>query len=335
MNKITLHSEPGDKYTVISNRFIEDFMPHANGEYVKIYLYLLYCIHVNENLSLSHIADRFDHTEKDVTRALKYWEKMRLLKLEYDEKKTLLGICMTDIASAGSNDPIEASSAPDKNTEKTLTRDQVKEFQNREDFKQLLFIAEQYLGKTLSPTEITILSEIYDKFNFSFDLMEYLLEYCVSKNHKSIHYIKRVAAGWFDDNIKTVSQAKKSTNLYTTNCYTILKTFGISGRNPADAEVAYINKWTNEYGFTLDIIIDACNRTIEATHQPSFAYADSILRDWKDKNVKHAADIMALDEKHSKAKTNQTAKSNTKNKFNNFENTPYDFTLLEKELLNN
>lgn len=351
MKNLTLHSELDSKNTVISNRFIEEFMPYANGEYVKIYLYLLYCMNANENLSLSIIADRFDHTEKDVARALKYWEKMHLLKLEYDEKKSLTGICLSDILSVEDNVTSDlqqptvskVSEAEAVAVKEPLTKDQVKDLQSREEIKQLLFIAEQYLGKTLSPTEITVIMEIYDSFHFSFDLMEYLIEYCVSKNHKSIHYIKSVASAWYEENIKTVTQAKKSTTLYTTNCFTVLKTFGITGRNPGDSEIAYINKWTNEYGFTLDIIIDACNRTIEATHQPSFKYADKILEDWKKKNVKHPSDIQALDEKHkTKAANTNAANSNVaknetvyQNKFNNFENTAYDFTLLEKELLNN
>ena len=60
-------------------------MPGANGEFVKLYLYLLRCAGTGRELSISSIADFFDHTEKDVRRALSYWEKLKLLKLRYDE----------------------------------------------------------------------------------------------------------------------------------------------------------------------------------------------------------------------------------------------------------
>ncbi|MEG0963517.1 MAG: DNA replication protein DnaD, partial [Lachnospiraceae bacterium] len=93
MSKITLHKDNGNTTTSISNRFIDDYMTSANGEFVKIYLYLLRCMNTpNCSFSISKTADKFDHTEKDVQRALKYWEKMNLLRLEYDEEKNLSNI---------------------------------------------------------------------------------------------------------------------------------------------------------------------------------------------------------------------------------------------------
>ena len=57
--------------TVVSNEFIDTYMAKANGEYVKVFLYLLR--HENEDLTVSAIADALNHTEADVKRALAYW----------------------------------------------------------------------------------------------------------------------------------------------------------------------------------------------------------------------------------------------------------------------
>ena len=75
MSMITLHNTSHPEVTILSNTFIDNYMPEANGEFVKIYLYLLRCINAAENFSISKMADKFDHTEKDIKRALKYWEK--------------------------------------------------------------------------------------------------------------------------------------------------------------------------------------------------------------------------------------------------------------------
>ena len=81
MADITLHKDNGNSTTEIPNRFIDEYMTNANGEFVKIYLYLLRCMNSPDcSFSISRTADRFDHTEKDIRRALKYWEKMNLLK---------------------------------------------------------------------------------------------------------------------------------------------------------------------------------------------------------------------------------------------------------------
>ena len=89
--------------TVVSNRFIDEFMPQANDAQLKIYLYLLRAVSAGLPLDISEIADAFNHTEKDVMRALKYWEKRGVLLLT--EKDNLcvapaLNIPMEDLAAA-------------------------------------------------------------------------------------------------------------------------------------------------------------------------------------------------------------------------------------------
>ena len=117
------------------------------------------------------------------------------------------------------------------------------------------------------------------------------------------HYIQKVALAWSDGGITTVAQAKEQSACYHKNCYTILNAFGIKGRGPAASELSYIKKWTETLGFSLDIIQEACRRTIAATHQPSFEYTDSILSKWQKANVKHLKDILTLDEDFLKKKS--------------------------------
>ena len=77
--------------TLIENTFIDRYMPAANGEFVKIYLYLLRCASSGiSDLSISGIADVFDHTEADVRRALNYWVKVKLIELNCDEDGSLI-----------------------------------------------------------------------------------------------------------------------------------------------------------------------------------------------------------------------------------------------------
>ena len=114
----------------------------------------------------------------------------------------------------------------------------------------------------------------------------------------------------------------------------VLNAFGIKGRGPARTEKEYIDRWTDTFHFTLDIIEEACNRTIAKTHSPSFAYADKILEDWSKKKVRHLNDIKPLDTEHAKTKVKKQPKTIASNRFNNFDQRDYDFDRLEKELLN-
>ena len=93
MAKITLYNDLSAAATYVPNIFIDQYMTRANGEYVKIYLYLLRCFaHASNDFSLAGLADHFDCTERDILRALKYWEKLHLFHLEFDDEEQLCGI---------------------------------------------------------------------------------------------------------------------------------------------------------------------------------------------------------------------------------------------------
>lgn len=352
MNMITLHNASHTEATVLSNIFIDDYMPEANGEFVKVYIYLFRILsNAPVSFSLEKMADKLLCTESDILRALKYWDKVGLISIGQDSSHQLCGITLNPpqphrADGTGSTMPAAPSSdgkdavAPIKRENPSpapLTPDRVKELKENEEIIQLLYIAEQYLGKTLSPTDIQKILYFYDGLHFSADLVEYLIEYCVSRNHKSIRYIESVATAWAAEGITTVEMAKNSVSRFNKDYYTILKFLGISGRNPVDTEITMMDCWIKEYGFSLDIIQEACSRTVLQTRQPSFQYADKILRQWKDKNVKNMNDISLLDAEHQKRKLEKTtrkANSASPNKFNNFQQRNYDFNEYEKRLLN-
>jgi len=88
----------GANSTVVSNRFIDVYMPRANGSYVKIYLYLLRCISdASTNMSLDLIADRLDETEKDIMRALKYWEDTGILTVSRSLSGQITNVTLLDL----------------------------------------------------------------------------------------------------------------------------------------------------------------------------------------------------------------------------------------------
>ena len=334
MTHFQLHGPTHTGHTLVSDVFLDKYMPAANGEYVKIYLYLLLCLKSNvQELSISLIADKFDRTESDIQRALTYWEKMHLLKLEYDDSKALTSICLAENEANEKHEPGLSLSQPSSpsSTESTTPLSQ-------NEAKQLLFICEQYLGKTLSSSEVSRIMYFHDTLVFSADLIEYLVEYCVSKQHKSLRYIESVALGWHKSGYRTVSQAKQQTSTYNKAYFTILKSFGISGRNPVEGEILYMNKWLKEWNFSQELIAEACSRTMTTIHQPSFEYADRILGNWKKQNVTRLSELEALDQQHKTVKKSSekisVKKSSPSSRFHNFQERNYDFQELEKQLIN-
>ena len=305
------------------------------------------------------IADKFENTESDVQRALKYWEKMRLLRLEYDSSRNLTGIRMLDGEDGSSAEAAKAPGSQASDSETSVSGSAAPAPQSsgpaarqfdplpQQEAQQLLFICEQYLGKTLTPVEVGKILDLHELYGFSAALIEYLVEYCVSGGHRSIHYIEATARGWHEDGYTSVAQAKEQTTLYNRAYFRILKAFGISGRNPVEAEITFMKKWLKEYGFSMELITEACSRTISTIHQPSFPYADKILTGWREKQITSPEQLKSLDQKYleqkqlekqrSQAKTEtQTAprRASAPNRFHNFQEREYDYKELEKQLIN-
>ena len=94
MNSLTIYKDDYAGSTAISNRFIDNYMTEANDAQLKVYLYLVRMMSANLPTGISDMADKFNHTEKDIMRALKYWERQHLIALEYNEAKSLTGILL-------------------------------------------------------------------------------------------------------------------------------------------------------------------------------------------------------------------------------------------------
>lgn len=397
MTAINISSDIATSFTTVSDIFIDQYMPKANGEFVKVYLYLLRATGSGAGIAtISEIADHFSNTEADIIRALNYWASEGILQLQSGADGQIMGINLCSLSVSGmqaaqsniqsavadnaaqnnlqnsvvnnaaqnistanirmQDSVVEKlkSQTTDKaaSSQKEYTLDEIKEFRKNPDISELFFIIETYLKHTLSSTDTNMVLYWLDELYFSTDLVEYLVEYCITKGHSSLRYMNKVALGWADAGIKTVDQAKDDAAAHSQIYYSVMKALGITGRNLVDSEVSLINKWVGEYGFDIELVKAACNKTISAIQKPSFEYTDSILANWRKKDVHTLKDVEVLDANFAKANkasatgssqstnaTNGSSKpksnnSSSKNKFNNFNQRNNDYDKLEKLFLN-
>ena len=423
MTAINISSDIATSFTTVSDIFIDQYMPKANGEFVKVYLYLLRATGSGAGIAtISEIADHFSNTEADIIRALNYWASEGILQVQTGADGQIMGINLCSLSVSGmqaaqsniqsavadnaaqnnlqnsvvnnaaqnilqnsvvnnaaqnnlqngvvnnaaqnistanirmQDSVVEKlkSQTTDKaaSSQKEYTLDEIKEFRKNPDISELFFIIETYLKHTLSSTDTNMVLYWLDELHFSTDLVEYLVEYCITKGHSSLRYMNKVALGWADAGIKTVDQAKDDAAAHSQIYYSVMKALGITGRNLVDSEVSLINKWVGEYGFDIELVKAACSKTISAIQKPSFEYTDSILANWRKKDVHTLKDVEVLDANFAKANkasatgssqstnaTNGSSKpksnnSSSKNKFNNFNQRNNDYDKLEKLFLN-
>lgn len=352
MANITLNSGGLPSFTSVPNIFIDKYMTNANGEYIKIYLYLLRSLEKEDTaFSIQHLADKFEYTEKDVLRALYYWDKQNLLRLEFDSQNNLSSVLLLDPWQTETPDspPIrEETPKMQRNQENipgdtpadrkdTYTLEQVEQFQDNEAVQEILFITENYLGRTLNTTDIRTILYWYDGLKFSPELIEYLIETSISNGHTSLRYMEKAALSWSEKGITTVAEARKANTLHSQWVYGVMNAFGISGRNLIAKETEFAEKWAKEYGFSMDIIKEACRRTIAATGKARFEYADTILTNWHKNHVHTLEDVVKLDTAHrakSTTRAKEAAEPVQSSRFHNFPQRTYNYDKLEQQLLN-
>ena len=386
--------------TAVANEFIDTYMAAANGEYVKVYLYVLR--HQGEDITIELIADALNHTESDVRRALSYWKKAGVLtaseqgqpvqgepvrpesgghtftrgqdggqaavpdlRVEPFQRETGTAGRAEVRGMTGMREPavVQEPAVVRERTETTGQEDgcipvysteQVNRLAQDEEFSQLLYIAQKYMNKVFTPRDCQVFAYLYEGLSMSSELLEYLVEYCVQNGHISVRYMETVAMSWNEKGIRTALEAKDYSASYNRDSFAVMKAFGINNRKPAAPEQKLMDKWFRDYGFSREVVLEACSRTITAIHNPSFQYADKILSDWQKAGVRGLADIKDLDAKRtaareesgesrekrlqkydsgvSSARQGSGARKNSSNQFHNFKqrDTDYDALVLKQ-----
>ncbi len=362
-------------YTLVPNFFIDQCIAKANGEFIKVYLILLrYMTSSNLNLNLNQIADVLLMTESDVLRALNYFQSERLITLTF-ENHQLTEIHLNHLDSTSPNDPDdhkynlpndddfsdtvyrpaqnESSSAPNQSqgrpsnhlrvihTKPDYTTKEIARFASQDEFTQLFYIIQKYLGKTLSGEEVKTIIGFHDWLGLPIEVIELMIEYCVDNDHRNMRYIEKVAIDWADNEINTIEKAKVRTETYKRSYFTILKAYGITDRSPTPQQIKLMDRWLNTYHMDIKVIEEACMRTINQINKAEMRYTDTILSSWSNQGVKILSDLEKIDETSKKTTASNkplqsgASKNSTKrpNAFNDYDQRQYDYEALEKKAM--
>lgn len=265
-------------FVVVPCDFIENLMPRSNPTFVKVYLYALMLASRGENVASEVIAQKLELLESDVLQAMKYFEDKGVFSGEEKQQ------------------PVQEKPEISPNSE---------------DLKEMLMLAQEVLGKTLSTTDTKTLYWIHENLGFPMEVILVLLEYCVSINKRSMSYIEQVAISWHDRGITTLEAADSFLNAQADKSdalLTIKKIFGINSRDFTSIEKNYINTWLADYGMTEEMVALAYEYSILRINKLSFPYIDKIIEQWFKKGIHTIADAEADNEefKNSQAKSGKS-----------------------------
>ncbi len=297
----------------LTKNFIETELPQAPPLYVSVYLMTL-----ATGGTAAEVAAKLNATETDVLYAWGYWKGKGYLR--ETEKKQPEKVALV------------SSERPNYTTAELL------QVGRHPEVARLFQSAQQKLGKMLNQSDMSLLFSFYDWLGLPMDVIELLLSYCAANGKTGMRYIEKVALGWAEEGITTEEKAIEYIEMRKTDFRAIMQAFG-QNRLPVAAEENYMKQWLQGYNLPLDVIKTACERTVMQTGKASFAYAEKILKSWKDAGVKTVADIEGLDRAFAASKISpapqnaapqQQPAPKKQNRFINYTQSEWDFAELER-----
>lgn len=321
--------------TPIENIFINDFMPMANGTYVKVYLLgYKYANDKDANIEVTNetIAKHLNIPLSDVLKAWDFWEEKGIIKKHPKEcdnyNYTVEFLNLKQLYINNNYKPITTRTG--KHTENayySCSVDDLIEANKNTTIQDMFYSINQIIRRPLVPNEKKKILEWVYNYNMEPQIIVKAFFYSVERrNKKNVNYVEGIIRNWYDMNItnlKALEQYLETKDKRFQIYERVMKALGFSFRPPSEAEKKVIDKWFDKWNFDLDIVLKACENT-KKTSNPSINYIDGILFSWYNKGIKNVNEISEKD----KPKTNQksTSQSKVTTKFHNFEQRTSKYT---------
>lgn len=320
--------------TPIENIFINDYMPMANGTYVKVYLLGYKYAHDKDNkidVNNQTIAKHLEIPLDDVLSAWDFWSSKGIVEKmppeednKYNYKVKFLNLKQLYIKNNLSlfNNKEQPTKAPKPATSQDLIdANQIplinKMFNNIDDIMR---------RQTVTNEKQKILSWIQD-YNMNPDVIEKAFFYGVEKKGvRNVNYVEGIIRNWYDEgltNMDAVIEHFKTQDEKYYRYQKVMQSLGMANRSITQGEMIVIDKWFDEYKFSMEIVLKGCENSAKVSN-PSINYIDGVLKSWHKKEIITLNDIIEKDKPKDKKeyRTNRPIdKKGTplKTRFHNFE----------------
>lgn len=265
-----------DGYTVIDNTFLNEFLPQATGDDVKVYLYgLNLCSNPNsDDNSLDTMSKILCLSEDAILKSFSYWQEMGLVQLV-------------------STNPLEIRFLPVRarsGSSKIRNKDKYTDFNAQ--------IQEVISGRMITPTEYNEYYSLIETYHFEPEALVMIAKYCTTRKSTSIGYpyILAVARNYADEGLKTIEAVEQKFIEYEQNSEEIKRVLSALGlKREADIEERNLYlKWNNNFGFTNGVIVEVAK---SLKKKGGFAKLDTLLSKYFEQKLFTIEEISEFSEK--------------------------------------
>ena len=297
--------------TLLPDIFFTEYISSASGDFITVYLYLLFLSKYNKEIKINDLSKILSLDFNIITTACTYWENLGVIT---KKSNGYIVNSLQEIELSKLYKPKLSLSA----------KDLEKNAKNEYRAKAIENINNRYFQGMMSPAWYNDINLWFSKYEFDEQVMLTLINYCFNNSALHKNYVQTVADNWSKSKIKTYTdldnyfQKQDKLSLFKK---TIKKKLGFH-RDLSQYESAYVEKWTVDFGFDIDIIDIALKKTT-AKANPNFDYINKLLTDWNERGFKNTLEVQNFIEE-MKTKNNNIKDLTKKASFNSYEQRQYN-----------
>lgn len=288
-------------YTNVHNRFIDDYIEEANGEYIKVYLVLLR-LYGDDTLEASSeaIAKRLELTEEKVIKAISYWADKGLVNLGYVDGN-ISSLVITDDIKEPEESKLDIDILEEKHidvitpqdaSEKDYSKQEISTFLANKDIEEMFYTIHKYLGRIISSREYSKFLYMYNELGLTTAVIEYIVEYAIERGTDNINYMMKVAIDWSEKGICTLEEAKKIPKTVSNEVSYILDALGVR-YNATSIHKSFAEEWINKLGVAL--VYYGCELATDRVSKPTIKHVKAFLSSWIDNGIKTVEEAKAYE----------------------------------------
>lgn len=295
------------------SEFLLQFMPKAHPLYNMVYIYGYTLYFLKQSSSNQNIANKLGMLESDVIKAWEYWNEAGLIRII--DRKNFREFNIQFLKAPSPSPEItkeqKASISSDTKVEalETYIQGEVTTFEPIEPnkhsseltkqntspiVKKIIQMAEKELGP-LNEFKANIILGFHFDYGLPIEVIKELFQYCKTRRKLSISYIEKVAISWAKlkiNSLEKLSLYQKEFGEKANLIFKIQSAIGIprDGNYTKEEDEIY-DRWTRQYGYTLDMIKLAASKAVQAGNKGNLHYIDGIIKNWYKHGVRIQADI--------------------------------------------
>ena len=274
--------------TIIPDIFFSEHLSELPGDYLKIYLYMIFLSKYGKDIKLTDLSKKLNIPLKAINDGMKFLEEHHLIT-----KKTT-GYIIIDLQEA----TLHNLYTPNL----TMSKEKIEQTsKNKSKSKAIEHINNTYFQGIMGPSWYNDIDIWFRKYCFDEQVMIALFDYCYNRSALHKNYVQAVAEAWGANKIQTWNdldiydqKQEKLKKIKNTIAKKLGKYNGLT-----QYEEAYIENWVLDFGYDMNIIEIALKRTT-FKQNPTFEYINNIITDWHERSLKTPDEITAFIEQRKK-----------------------------------